>query len=420
MVNRIQQPLIHPISSIKLQEPILDSTRNGIPVYVFNYNKNDAFRFEIVFYSGKWEESHPSVSYFTAKMLTEGTSKFSASEIAEKLDYYGAFIELTPGYDFITLSAYCLNHYISKLTDLFKEILYNSKFPEKQLDILKNIRIQNLRTENKKSDIVATKLIRSQLFGCNHPYGNSVIKKDIEEINSNALVEYYKAYLLKSKKKIFLSGNLNKENHKQLLECFGELTKGTGNNKIYEKRPEEKIQVMHWDNSVQTSLRLAMPSVGKSHIDFHKLLILNEVFGGYFGSRLMQNIREDKGFTYGIYSQIITLLRDSYFLISAEIKKGTGDKVKEEIINEITRLKTEALEIKELERVKNYLKGSFLSSINSPFAITDTFKSVCLFELNLEFYNDHLVQIDNVTSEELKDLAVKYLKEELFYESIVG
>jgi len=420
MVNRIQPPSINPISSIKLQEPIVDSTRNGIPVYIFNYDKNDALRFEIVFYSGKWEESHPSVSYFTAKMLMEGTSKFSASEIAEKLEYYGAFIELTSGYDFTTLSAYCLNYYIPKLTDLFKEILNNSIFPKKQLDILKNIRIQSLLTENKKSDIVATKLIKSQLFGSNHPYGNSINEKDIEEININAVLEYYKVDLLKSKKKIFLSGNLKNESHKLLLECFEELTQGTGENKTYEKRPEEKIRVIDWDNSVQTSLRLAMPSVGKTHIDFHKLLILNEIFGGYFGSRLMQNIREDKGLTYGIYSQIIPLLRDSYFLISAEIKKGIGDKVKEEIINEITRLKTEAIEIKELERVKNYLKGSFLSSINSPFAITDKFKSVCLFELNLEFYNNHLAQIDNVTSEELKDLSVKYLKEELFYESLVG
>jgi len=420
MVNRFEAPLIRPISSIKLQEPVVDSTRNGIPIYLFNYNKNDAFRFEIVFYSGKWEESQPSVSYFTAKMLTEGSNKFNASEIAEKLDYYGAFIEITPGYDFTTLSAFCLNRYIPKLTDLFKEILYDPVFPEKQLDILKNIRIQNLLTENKKSDVVASKLIRSQVFGTHHPYGNSIKNKDVEEINTKNILEYYKVHLTKSKKKIFLSGNLKNKNYKQLLECFKGLTQGTEENKTYERKPEKKIQAIRWDNSVQTSLRLAMPSVRKSHIDFHKLLILNEIFGGYFGSRLMQNIREDKGLTYGIYSQVIPLLRDSYFLISAEIKKGAGEQVKTQIINEITRLKTEDLEIKELERVKNYLKGSFLSSINSPFAITDKFKSVCLFGLNLEFYNNYLDQIDNTTSEEIKDLSVKYLNEELFFESLVG
>ena len=420
MVNRLQIPLIRPISSIKLQEPLVKSTRNGIPVYIFDYDKSDAFKFEIVFYSGKWEESVPSASYFVAKMLTEGTEKLSSSEIAETLEYHGAFLEVTAGYDFTTLTVFCLNSHISKLTSLIKEVLYYPIFPQKQLELLKNIRIQNLLTENKKSDIVASKLIRSQLFGSNHPYGNSIKKEDIENIDSKILLEHYNVHLIISRKKIFISGNLKSESQIKLLSCFDDLVQGPDKNKVHNKKPEVKTRVINWDDSVQTSLRIGMPTVGKSHEDFHSLLILNEIFGGYFGSRIMQNIREDKGLTYGIYSQIIPFLRDSYFLISAEIKKHSGAKVKDEIINEIISLKKQDLEQSELERVKNYLKGSFLSGINSPFAVTDKFKSVTLFGLNLEFFYEYLEQIDNITPEELKILSVKYLNEDLFYESLVG
>ena len=154
--------------------------------------------------------------------------------------------------------------------------------------------------------------------------------------------------------------------------------------------------------------------------DYIKLQILNTVLGGYFGSRLMKNIREDKGFTYGIGSAIIPLKNSAYFFISAETGSDVTFQAVEEIYKELRKLKEQPIPIEELDLVKNYKTGEIMRSLDGPFAISDLTKLTIQFDLDADYFSKYISVIRNITSSELQDLAIKYFNENDLYELIVG
>jgi predicted Zn-dependent peptidase len=158
----------------------------------------------------------------------------------------------------------------------------------------------------------------------------------------------------------------------------------------------------------------------KTHKDFHSLTVLNTILGGYFGSRLMTNIREDKGYTYGIGSGMIPLKKAGYFFISTEVGVEVCNKAIDEIYIEINRLRNESISEKELILVKNYMIGSFLRSIDGPFALANRFKSIMEYDLDYSYYDDYISTIKNIKASDLLNLANKYLDPNSMTEVVAG
>ena len=160
--------------------------------------------------------------------------------------------------------------------------------------------------------------------------------------------------------------------------------------------------------------------ISSTHVDYAGMQVLNTVFGGYFGSRLMSNIREDKGYTYGIGSSVVPLRKEGYFCISSEVGVDVRAAAVNEIYLELKRLRTELVPESELNLVRNYMLGSFQRNIDGPFSLADRFKSILTAGMGYEYYTRYLETIQNITAEELLRLASTHLHEDSLYELVVG
>ncbi|HBC78429.1 MAG TPA: hypothetical protein DCZ51_07355 [Bacteroidales bacterium] len=172
--------------------------------------------------------------------------------------------------------------------------------------------------------------------------------------------------------------------------------------------------------AVQTAIRIGSSSINKRHPDYPGMKFLNVMLGGYFGSRLMKNIREEKGLTYGIHSSVSSFNLSGFKLISTEVGRENTGRAIDEIYREINRLLTEPVSKNELEVVRKYMSGEMVRMFDGPFAIAESFKAVWEFGLDLNYFVGMMDKIRTITSDEIIRLANTYYKQDDLYEITVG
>jgi predicted Zn-dependent peptidase len=356
-------------------------------------------------------------------MLSEGTSKFTAAQIAEKLDFYGAYFQAKSGTDEATLTLYCINKHLKNCLPFIVEILSDSIFPEKDLQILKKNTIQNLIVNEERNSFLARRAFNQSVFGSNSVYGTFSTREDIASIERNSLINFYENQYQKGIKYIIVSGFVNDETIKTISANFGnsQFSPNTAVTHNYESKPYLKETIyIDKPNSVQSAIRIGKKLFNRNNPDFREMQLLNLILGGYFGSRLMKNIREEKGLTYGIYSAIEAYPNDACWYIDTEMNNDLCEHGIEEIYKEVKLLRTEKIGEDELRVAKNYLLGSFLRSIDGPFSLADRFKILKNYTLEYSYYYEYIEIIKNSTADKLIDLANKYLNEDTFTKVIVG
>jgi predicted Zn-dependent peptidase len=183
---------------------------------------------------------------------------------------------------------------------------------------------------------------------------------------------------------------------------------------------EPVTQMIEKENTVQSSIRLGKKIINRSHPDYPAVLFLNHIFGGYFGSRLMRNIREEKGLTYGIYSSVVSFLNNGYLSIGADVNQENRQLTVDEIRKELVVLRSIPIDHAELETARNHFIGSFQSEITTPFAHADKIKNLILNSLPHQYYNSLLARVDQLTSQDLLETAQRYFNEESFSVVTVG
>lgn len=423
-INRKVQPQILCIDEINLAQPLECKLDNGIPVYQINAGTQDVVKIELIFGAGSWYESKPFVAYATSKMLAEGSKKYSAEEIAERIDFYGAFIEASSDKDNASIALYTLNKYIDTTLEILEEIVKSPSFCNNELSVFLQKQKQGYLVNSKKVNYLARTKFNEIIFGEQHPYGEVLIENTFNNIKRDDLVDFFKSYYSIKNCKIIVSGKLDDSVSEKLNKYFGGNNWNSNNipdSPNYEITPNtnSKHKITKSD-TVQSAIRIGRQLFNRTHPEFKELLVLNSVLGGYFGSRLMNNIREDKGYTYGIGSAIISLKNSGYFFITAEVGAEVCESAVNEIYKELEILRNKLIPHNELELVKNYMMGVFIRSIDGPFALADKFKSLIDYELDYNYYYQFLDTIRNITSEKLRELANNYYKKEDMFEIIVG
>jgi predicted Zn-dependent peptidase len=422
MLNRTQAPFAAEITNIKIKEAVENTLQNGIKIYAINAGNEEVLKLDFVFNAGAIAQQIKGQANFTAKMLSEGTSKYSAAEIAEKLDFYGAYFQAKSGTDEATLTLYCINKHLNNCLPFIVEILTDSIFPEKDLAILKKNSIQNLIVNEERNSYLARRAFNKSVFG-NTVYGSFFTKEDIQSIDRNDLVGFYKTHYQQGIKYIIVSGFVNDLVINTISSNFGNSTfsKNSDINTSYQDKTfvQEDIFIEK-TSSVQSAIRIGKKLFNRNNPDFREIQLLNLILGGYFGSRLMKNIREEKGLTYGIYSAIEAYPNDACWYIDTEMNNDLCEQGVEEIYKEVKKLRTEKIEVDELRVAKNYLLGSFLRSIDGPFSLADRFKILQDYNLTYQYYYEYIEIIKNSTPEGLLELANKYLNEETFTKVRVG
>ncbi len=420
LIDRKIAPKFHKINSINLQEPRREVLSGGVPLYMLNAGKSPVVRLEVVLQAGNWQQSTPGQAYFTAKMLTEGTAAYSAAEISEMIETLGAQIDVTPGLDFATISVYALTKHLNKLLPVLESMLKTAQFPEKELTRLKAIKIRQISINESKNHVIASQVFRDKLFGSEHPYGSYLQQEQVDQLSREDLISFYENRY-NAVHSIYLSGAFTDSEITAVKQLFNEYTPSMPANahKAFNTAPISSTWIDRPD-SLQASLRLGTTTIGKNHPEFPAFLVLNEIFGGYFGSRLMKNIREEKGYTYGIHSAIGALKHGSYWIIGADIQRDFANETIEEVRKEILKLHMHAVEEEELETVKNYMIGAFLADINTPFAISDKAKMVHLHGLDHSYYQRWINTVQSITAEQIQSLAIRYFNPDALSEVIVG
>ena len=426
MLNRTEAPHIKDAIEFDLQlKPyhhlVLD---NGVKVYTIDAGSQEVLQMEIVFYAGNSYESANAVAAATNHLLKNGTSNKTAFEINEQFEYYGGYCNRSCYNETAVVSLHTLSKYVHELLPVTKEMITDSAFREEELNIYKQNSKQKLSVSLKKCDFVANRLIDAYLYGEQHPYGKYIKAEDYDALTTDQLKQHFQQYYLNGSCAIFVAGKLPADLFEQLNKQFGSLNISPINNQALTSHvlipsPEKKYRIQNDPKGVQGAIRLATHFPSRHHPDFTKMMVLNTVFGGFFGSRLMSNIREEKGYTYGIHSFVQNHMQDSALVISTEAGKDVCEATIEEIYKEMNILREELIDEEELLLVRNYLIGIILGDLDGPFHIISRWKNIILNNLDEKYFYDSINTIKTISAEELKALANKYLVSENFYELVV-
>lgn len=424
ILNRKQQPQYKSIDDINIPVPEKISLDNGIQTYIIKAGTQDIVKIDLSFKAGSWYQDKPVIATAVNEMLLEGTKSLTSQQIAEKLDFYGAFIHPNPTKDFANITLYTLKKYLPDTIKILEDIVKNPCFPEHELKTYINKKRQLFQVELEKVSSLARREFNAQLFGKDHPYGAYTELEDYSKVNQQDLVQFHKQFYSSNNCSIMVSGKVDENCIELINNHFGNADWGNelkteAKKPILNDNPEMEC-IIEKANVNQSAIRLGKQIIAKDHPDYHKLSVVNTILGGYFGSRLMKVIREEKGYTYGISSVLVSLKHASYMVILSEVGADVAKDAIQDIKSEIKNLQENGISQEELNLVKNYLLGDLLRTFDGPFEISASFKNIIDLELDLNFYTKTIESVKTITTEEVKKLANKYLNENTLIKTIAG
>ena len=422
MIDRALAPVYGEVENIELirAKPLV--LANGLKLFSIDGGEQDLVRIEFIFSNTDYDSAKPLQTFATNTMLNDGTSELSSTQIADKIDYYGAFLQTEYANDHSTVTLFTLNKHLANTLPIVKAIISDSIFPQVELDTLIRNQKQKLSVSLEKNDFLSRKTFSHVLFG-DTLYGYDIAATDYDKLSRDQLSAYFKLAYQPKNCTVIISGKVNEDTITLIDKYFG----SDWNNSIDVKENEFKFTMgsgqehfLERADALQSAIRIGQVSINRKHADFPGLQVLNTIFGGYFGSRLMANIREDKGFTYGIGSALVSLKNTGYFFIASEVGAEVCSATLTEIEKEITLLKEQPVSEGELALVRNYMLGSMLGSLENALSHADKFKNVYFSGLDYGYYKNYINTVRNIGPDELQALANQYLNFNSFEKVIVG
>jgi predicted Zn-dependent peptidase len=412
VLNRLLPPPTHPLTTITLPTPTVSHLPNGARLHLLANDAQPVLRLQVVLPAGKYQEPAPGLAQLTARMLSEGTATRTARQIADEVAFYGASLDCEAGPDHATLTLYCLARHLPTLLPLVQEVLAAPTFPEAELLQLKTRTSQSMRVERQKTSFRASEEFNRQLFGAASPYGRPFDEASFARITADELRAFHAVAYNPAGAEIFLSGDVATY-AANVTEVLGQWQPSA----VAVVPPVPPVPTSYptglvavpVEGSIQASVRMGRRWPTLSEAQTPELLLLVKVLGGYFGSRLMKNIREDKGYTYGIHASVVAREQATTLVIGTDVNGDRADATRQEIAYELERLQTELLAEDELETVKNYTLGKLLGETATVFEQADKYRHILLHGLRPDYYEHLVLQTQAATAADLQALARTYL-----------
>ncbi|MBK9337602.1 MAG: insulinase family protein [Lewinellaceae bacterium] len=415
-------PAIHPVSRLVLPLPQVIRLDNGVPVYVLDFPGQEILKVEAVYRAGRPEETKRLVSRAVARLVREGTRSRAGAEIAEHIDFYGGSLSIPTNLDTAGFSLFSLHKYARELLPVFAEILHEPAFPADELETFRRNNLQELLIDLDKEEILAYRKITELIFGSDHPYGYNSTPEDYAALTREYLEDYFSKWYTPANCQLFASGRVDDVVLALLNRHFGHAP-ARGNvptflSNVPDYQPE-RVHIPH-PGSLQTAIKIGRRLFSRHHPDYNGVYVLNTILGGYFGSRLMMNIREKRGLTYNIYSTADSMLHDGYFYIATEVHTGKVPAALKQIFVEMKNLCDVPVPEKELDMVRNYLLGMLLNGLDGPLNISDVVKTLVTEDLPFDTFDALVHTIRTITPGQIQDLARRYLQPGDFWVVTVG
>jgi zinc protease len=423
-LNRKLAPAFKTIDKIDIQHAASNTLDNGIKVYTIDSGSQELTKIEFVFKAGMYYQSQPLLASAANNLLETGTKTYSANELSDNIDFFGSFFECAVEQDFASLALFSLNKYLDKSLHYVEDIIKNPTFPKDEFDIYISNKKQKHLVNSEKVNVLARRRFSELTFGEKHPYGVTVKNDDFDKLTIESVVDFYKTFYHSGNCTIIASGKLSENLIETLNRFFGKKSWGQVQSipvpQVAIETTKQQKHFIEKPDAIQSAIRVGRLLFNKKNPDYFKFQVLNTILGGYFGSRLMANIREDKGYTYGIGSGLASLVHSGFFFISTEVGADVTNQTLKEIYKEIKLLREELVDADELETVRNYVLGQFLRTVDGPYSLADKFKAIWEFDLGYDYFENYFKAVKTITPEEIKALANTYLKEKDLIELVVG
>ncbi len=415
-MDRKIMPEIKTVTHLSFSHPESARLSNGIEVVVMPAGTEPVCRIDLVFNAGSRYQDIIFQSSLTNQLIPEGTSKMTGGKIAEEFEFYGSYFNISADRDEADITIHSLEKYLEPVLSLMSEILIHPTFPEEELNVIKANRIESMKVDNQRVESLARKQFNRLIFGASHPYGVVGEIEDIPPVTSVVLADFHSRFYDQSNCRILITGPHPDQYLPLVNRFFGENWQVNGkalNSSRSELPPiqtsEQKLSIISRPDAVQTAIRIGKPLFSRLHPDFMGLTIVNTILGGYFGSRLMSNIREEKGFTYGIASHLVTLRDSGYFVIGSTVGAEVWEETVSECSKEMNRMCTDKVKPDELMLVRNYLTGQVQRSVDGPFQMADQLRGLWMHNLTLDYLSEFMALINSITPDEIRNLSAKYL-----------
>ena len=384
------QPRITP-SQVEVAEARRTTLPNGIGLYTLASDDFEVLRISFVFRAGSALQQAPFSASAAANLLSEGSRDMTAHQIAEQLDYYGSWYDVNVDRDYAYINFATLSKFFDPTLAVAEQILLCPAFPEEELRTYAAKRRQRLAVERAKIDVKAREAFARALFGERHPYG----------VSSH--------------------GRIGDHELKAVAELAGRSPRGAAEAPPAFPAPETThTAFVEYPGAVQSSLRIGRLLFPRTHPDFLGMQVVATALGGYFGSRLMQNLREEHGYTYGVVSAMVNFEREGYFAIAAQVGADVTQEALREIYAEIERLGAEPMPEAELELVKNMMTGEMMRILDGPFGIADVTIENILCGCDNTVIGSNIRRIREMTPAGVQQLARKYLRREDLVTVVAG
>lgn len=407
-VDRTKTPLLHEIQKIELLEPkVLPMGTHSEWIWMNDVN-DETVQLTLVFNAGTIQ-GEMLIASITNALLFSGTATKTSTDISDELSKLGAYFSSKIEKEESSVSVFCLREYFDEVMTIVIDAIENVTFLDDEITEVRQDKKQAFLLGQKKSSWLATRLFTQNLCANKENYSRISELSDYDVFNRQQLIDFHQQYYLKGLKQVICIANLEEAIIQKWVTKLSKWNDVSPTDYIenIENQPTEIYQEM--DKMVQTSLRIGIPLFNRTNPDYVKMYVLNTVLGSYFGSRLMANLREDKGYTYGIGSSIGSFLNAGYLSIGADVKKEVREDALTQIKYEIQRLKEELISEDELNLVKNYIVGQFLQMADGSDAMTMLFIASRKYGMDNTYYDRFLAEVKAVTSEELQEAANQYL-----------
>ena len=425
MLDRQKAPEINAMYDMSVKKPERRRMKNGMALNIIEAGTQEVVRLDVLIGAGQWHQTQSLQALFANRMLREGTSSMTSAQIAEKLDYYGAWLELSssPNCGFITL--YSLNKYFPHTMAIIADMLMNPSYPEKELEVVLESNRQQFLVNSQRVEVISRKQFNRSLFGEDHPFGRFAVEEDYGRITPEALREFYRKHYHSGNCSVYVSGKVTPE----IVRCiernlgdepWGIIGKVAPLEYFEPKQTSEKRVFVEKSEALRSSLKMGCFVMDRLHSDFLKTRAMVTLFGGYFGSRLMSNIREDKGYTYGIGAGVVNCPGSGVLAITTEADNQYIDAIIGEVYYEIDRLQNDLASNDEVEMVRSYMLGDFCRAYEGPFSLSEAWIYTETAGLDDGFFERQIDSIRSVTSEEIRTLAQRYLCKEKLIEVVAG
>lgn len=423
MLTMPAPPKIEPMILSHLALPVTTVMPNGVALHCLQGEEKGIVRLDLLFRGGYAVQEKPLQALFTNRMLREGSASLTGAAISQKLDYYGAWIDMYSSQECNHIILYVLARHLASLLPVVEEFVKNPTFPQENLAVVSANNKAHFLINSQKVDVVAQRHFEHRLWGASHTLGHIVEATDYDNITRDDLVAYYNKVYSSRNCTIFLTGSCGQEIKDAVAASFGNAEWGTAQALTTDVAPPATRQGKHrvvLPDTLQSAVKIGSFTLPASNPDIHDLRILNVLFGGYFGGRLMSNIREDKGYTYDIISEIDAYGSRNAFMISSQTATEYVEPLLKEVYREMERLRNDDIPAAEVELVRNYIMGELCREYEGLIAKAEVFVNAWLSGESFASVNAYIDAVARVTPERLQEVARKYLRSDEMFEVVVG